>query len=812
MSSIGRIIGFSTWQLPSRRELIFSAALFFFVVIISFYPIVFRDRSLVASDNYNPLDYRFLAGNYGSHPIPATVWSKRGLLPYANLLDPGSAWWQGEPSLAFFGHAVRSGQFPFWDPYAGCGAPAYSTLVPSMLFPPQALLSLAGGTSSQKNVYTLFLFWLSSFACYGFLRLHSISTIPSVLGGLAFLFSGAVQQIAHISFMLQVVACIPLVLIATKLFVDNPSWRRTSGLAITYAFVALASFPPLLEASFGFCIVYFVGTLLLESQNSRRLLILRFVCGILLSVALVAVYYLPALHTVSRATQITALYQTAGRLVLPWYSAFDLFSPTAGGGYLVYSAPAIEPAANGHLFYVGATVFLLALLALGRPNRPSRSLSITCATAAVLVLMKVFGVPPVQWIGFAPLFQAIHYSNYFGVLLAFLVSVLAAIGADRLLRRDISVGSFLFAGVTLITGLVALWRFAVIVGAVRRPTPLHWVTDYHLLIGFSAAAIILGACGLLRSSFPSLATVLLGCLILIEGLVNATYPRQRRWDAFQHPPNYIRMLKNRAEDSRVFVAGALNANLGSAFQIPELDSLYTFASPRIYELYMRYTKAARWIFLREAKALPPDSVLDSAGIGRVLVQLALDDMRRAANDRGLPSIYMDDFVEIFHRPSAKRVFFSSDYRISDRTAALDLVSAIRPRGVVLEEAAPFSSAANRPDDPDPEITSSKLNSLSIRVHAPRSGLVYIADTYDDGWSARINGRPATIYVANYAFRAVAVPRGDLQVELSYMPPGLISGFFISAVALGLALGLIIKNGPRKEAISAESKRRPSVNV
>jgi hypothetical protein len=90
--------------------------------------IVFRGRSLVPSENFNPFDHRFIPGNYGSGLIARDDFDRRGLVPTANLHDVGGSWWQGEPVLLFFRNAVLSGELPFWDPFVGAGAPAFANL------------------------------------------------------------------------------------------------------------------------------------------------------------------------------------------------------------------------------------------------------------------------------------------------------------------------------------------------------------------------------------------------------------------------------------------------------------------------------------------------------------------------------------------------------------------------------------------------------------------------------------------------------------------------------------------------------------
>jgi uncharacterized membrane protein YfhO len=105
------------------------------------------------------------------------------------------------------------------------------------------------------------------------------------------------------------------------------------------------------------------------------------------------------------------------------------------------------------------------------------------------------------------------------------------------------------------------------------------------------------------------------------------------------------------------------------------------------------------------------------------------------------------------------------------------------RTVLLEAQPPFASVANTADDPEPELVSTKLNSLSLRLQAPRAGLLYLAESYYDGWSAKVNGQPANILLANYAFRAIPVPAGAAQIELSYLPVGFRSGAIVSFLSL-----------------------------
>lgn len=766
----------------SRHEQLVVAAIIAAIIIAAFPQIVFLGRSLVPTDNYDPL-----SASYGTIFDPGMQWRERGLIPYPNFHDAGGSWWQGEPALIFFRKALLSGQLPFWDPSAACGAPAYCNLTSEFLFPPQIVLSLLGATSAQKNFYILFLFWAAGFATYCVLRLHNLGVIASLGGGLAFLFSGAVQQVVPSIFMGQAIVALPCLLLVTRWFLNEPSWRRTAGLAATYAFFSLASFPPVLFAAFGFSVFYVACSLVLEPGVARRTTAVRYAIGAALSLGLVAVYYVPVFLTMSQVDYVTEWYRGAAVAALKPFSIFALFSSTATGGAMVY-VPPLLPDYGSHLFYVGTVVLLGAVLAVGRCGGRGRTLLVAGGVATVLVLLKIFGLPPSQWIIHLPVLQSIHYAQYFGILVAFLLSLLAGVGLDRLIRSRAGVQVGL--GVALLAAALAtLWIVVERIGALRQAHAWRWISDYNLLVAFAATAAGL-ACLVFLRRWESRATIAgagLVLLIAIEGAVNAAYPRQPQVDVFAHPPKYVSYLQTLPSPFRLFTVSAFNANVGSAFGIEVLDSLYMFSPPRIYNIYQQYAVAKTPITMREASRLPPDLVLERAGIGYVLTRRSI----APSLPRPYPVAYQDDVVTLFQRGNPPRYFFTSDYQVTERAAALRTIATAPTGQAVLESAPSFASAPNQPEDPVPEVLSTGLNHTTLHLRVPRFGLLYVADAYAEGWSATVNGKPVPIVPANYGFRAVALEPGDARIEFRYRPPGLMEGAMVSmlfaAVTIGLAL-------------------------
>jgi uncharacterized membrane protein YfhO len=59
-----------------------------------------------------------------------------------------------------------------------------------------------------------------------------------------------------------------------------------------------------------------------------------------------------------------------------------------------------------------------------------------------------------------------------------------------------------------------------------------------------------------------------------------------------------------------------------------------------------------------------------------------------------------------------------------------------------------------------------------------------------GWSARIDGAPAQLFAADYAFRGVAVPSGKHRVTFAFFSWSTLAGGLITLAALGITLRLL----------------------
>jgi hypothetical protein len=790
-----------------RKEKWLAAALLFVLLAAVHYDVVFLGRSLVLTNHYNPLDYRPLAQNYGEDLVPADVWSSRNLYSYANIRDAGGPWWQWEPDGEFLRRAMEVGEWPFWDPYVGAGTPAMANMTPGYFFPPYTALVALGASVPLKNAYFLLQLWCAGFFTVLFLRLHGLSFVSTLFGGIVVVMSGGLNQ--HIgTIALQTAACLPIVLYVTRRFLDAPTGWRTVTLAVVYASTALACFPPILMWLFGIAAMYALLAILLDDRGiggpARMPLLLHWGAATALSVGLVAFFYVPALTLRASVPYVVMFYEGAGVESLPLVKALQLLSPTLMGGVLIYVNSAVPTNHTPNLPYVGIVALIAALLAIPSANPRARVVFYTSALGAVLILMKLFGIPPVQWIARLPLFDQIHYAYYFGISLSFLIAFLAALGLDALVRGATGPGRALVAVALSLAATESLWWFVREFDVLKSPADGYWIRDWRVLNGLTMLSAFALMAGTLRDSLRPAAVTALVLLVSAEGIFNNTYPSPDSWDIFDHPVPYVQVLQREAGMKRVLPFGALNANLNSGFEIFSLDSLMTINPPRAYELYRRYTDPPPWLFLREARRIPPEPVLDRANIGFLAIREAFPALVKEAQARGYTVRFNDGYVWLFERPTLPRFLFSSEYRVLRAPSALNAMGQGPSREILLERPAGFPSTPNGAGDPDVRVEAYHRNSVALTVDAPRPGLVYAAESYFDGWTVRVNGKPVTILPANYAFRAVEVAAGQSRIEFRYWPPGLTLGLIVSGLSAALLAAFAVVLGRRAAAGSVQA--------
>jgi len=138
-----------------------------------------------------------------------------------------------------------------------------------------------------------------------------------------------------------------------------------------------------------------------------------------------------------------------------------------------------------------------------------------------------------------------------------------------------------------------------------------------------------------------------------------------------------------------------------------------------------------------------------------------------------------------------RVFWTGSWEVApdDRVTAPLLAAASGDRAVLADP--PPGLAPGAPEGPVPaEDVRVGPRSLSATVVAPRPGLAVVLDPFYPGWTATLDGRPAAVLRADYAFQAVVVPAGRHALRLEYRNRLLPVGAAVSLATLAALAALV----------------------
>jgi hypothetical protein len=130
-------------------------------------------------------------------------------------------------------------------------------------------------------------------------------------------------------------------------------------------------------------------------------------------------------------------------------------------------------------------------------------------------------------------------------------------------------------------------------------------------------------------------------------------------------------------------------------------------------------------------------------------------------------------------------------RTSDGLAALVDPAFDPRREVLLASGGPAPLAAAGPFEGAATVVSESTTRVSVRAQASAPGYVVLADAYDPGWIATVDGQPAEVQRANLAFRAVAITAGTHAVEFHYVPGAVRLGLVASGLSWALMLAALL---------------------
>ena len=228
----------------------------------------------------------------------------------------------------------------------------------------------------------------------------------------------------------------------------------------------------------------------------------------------------------------------------------------------------------------------------GATARTHRRLVLFFAGSALILLLKRYGVPPVNWIGYLPFFSVTDFKKYEEPLLSFAMAALCAFGVHQVLTRKIGrrypTVAFLLLAVIIAVSLPAVLA----ANAQLKP---------YLLSLTGAAAVLLAATVLIlrKNSRPEWVAAGLLALLACEMSGDYIYPVYYRMshsatnaaNPYRGAP-FIEFLKTHtAAGERTFARDRiLHPNWAGTFQLADirgLDAMYYWKYLRFVRFFLR---------------------------------------------------------------------------------------------------------------------------------------------------------------------------------------------------------------------------------
>lgn len=738
------------------------------------------------------------------------------------------------------------GGFPLWNPHIALGQPMLAN--PNyMTFYPTNLLHLFLPFNYAFKLHFVLHPILGGLGLYFVQRRLGIRPAAAFPGALAYELSGTVLSFLNLYNIVPAVALLPWIAWAFLGALQRRPFRRSLLFGALLA-LEIFAFEPLMAQCLLLLLAGMAALHLLEQTDRPAALrrILRVgLSGAVFALGLAAVQILPTLELLPLSARGALDYAEAGGWSTHPMDLLNVIVPNLFGhfytiGFVQSWGEAFHHGRESYLvsFFLGTGVILLAAFSIASARRKLLAVLITLAALGVTLSLGSH-LPFHGWMFHnVPFFSLGRYPSKFFLLAAMALCMLAALGVESLLERSQvrerseKIAAAAAAAALVLAGLGALF----LVWFKIHPTALEqwlrasgdpagnavkdydWIVSFlwHALLAtalFSAVygALLLSAHRIHYRLLTLLFPLLIGAELIPANLRLTPLISEANIDQVSEMNRTI-AEKGPKEPFRVvpplmLQSGGPHPNL--RFQAPNQSSAwltlyYRMTGQPMYGIMdgIHYsvdhsvdslnTKESETLWER-IRQLPQPKRLEAL---RKLNSPWVLSMEPLPLEGLTPIVSMDTISQrqvhaYWLQQSLQRAYFTSGIEFAPSTeAALErFLAPSFPAGATVILEGEGTSRSGTPGAGSVTLKEYGGTRVVCEVSARLDGHVVLLDSHYPGWEAYVDGKPAEIRRANYAFRAVPVATGRHLVEFRYRPKVFYLGLIISTVFL-LAAGLV----------------------
>ncbi len=666
---------------------------------------------------------------------------------------------------AFARHGLH---LPGWYPRELMGTPFWSN-VQSFPFLPTRLALLWIPHDLVFPVAVNLAAILAALSTWLFLRRLGLGRIASVAGGWTFAASGffASRVLAGHLPLLEAFAALPLLLwCVERIAQTDPEDRarlrcRFLALVLASLCVVLAGHPQVPAYAVGVALLYAV----LRARGRARIASLT---GIGAGIASSAFVWWPMLRLIGRSTRILPLDPPANDLAFPYWRLKAFLFPWADGW----------------------------------PSSLHR------------LPMRLFVDPDG-----AKFWDTVCYVGWLPWIAAAFLVERAVRGRLRADRRLVLVAAIGLGALLLSLPFAQEFTSQFRVTLLRSPARLLYVTTFALAAVTAAAVdVVARARGASRDAvFRGAGAVAALSLLVLHGADLGSHARAfvEASDRLREDPQELEKWRVSVADQRfAFDDTLLSLRNRAVDDVGFFDSIMLARPYRAFMAFAGVPETAN-VQTMDGKMLPP-AALAALCVESVITALPRDDLQvrkllgvatlyAVPNPARRASFLPDDAVAFvgdelvldrFRRGAielAKTMFLSP-------TAKAALSPPMRAEAEAVPSKAPLAGYAR----PDPD-------TILVRTDAPRAGFLRLVESFDEGWSATLDGAPANVLVADTFAMAVRLPPGRHELRFTFRTPGAVAGLWITAASVAL-VALLAFGAGRTRPTDVDRRARPTVSA
>ncbi len=709
------------------------------------------------------------------------------------------------PNYRYAAEQLRQGHLPLWNPHLYSGAPFAADIQSGLFYPINLVIFLLVPrlTYEWLEYLAVFHFWLAGMNMYLCLRLLKSSAtdykaqqarpllpLAAFAGAVAFEFSDLfIVHFGNLN-MIAVAAWLPLVFLLFHLSLTRASYGLAAASGLVLAIATLAGHIQItlfILLTLGLYTVWHLAFTLsaprsplhaprspLSAPRStlhvlQPLLLLSIT--LVVTIGLAALLLLPAYELSQHTLRVELPYAEAARYSLHPVQLVGLLIPNYFG-----RDPALHwgPWERVETGYIGIITLILALIgALLYPGR-IKSFFIGLGLIGLLLAMGGYSVLHGWLYATVPGFDQLRAPARFILLLDFSLAALAAFGLNQLIQSplDQKTGLALPKLLKVLTwslgGLMVmaapLSYYAILVTQDRNPAIFNRAaaaaSGVATFAVFAIAALVLLhliSRQWLREWKAGAAVCALLMLDLFTLGANIDVGRSDPTTGFEHPAALAFLQSDPG-----FYRTEVTTDVWHAWQ-PNTALLYG-----LYDVWGLYNPLALADTSLYWEGAPPR---DSGRYNYLGVKYIIASKAGAPADGNIVPVFDGDpQINIYlNQDALARVLFVGQAVIvpNQETAwhAIQAADFDPGASVILEEGEALATSPTSQLD----ILRYEPETVSVAVETDQPGYLVLSDAYYPGWQVTIDGQPAWLRRANYAFRAVFVPAGQHTVEFTFAP-------------------------------------------